>query len=402
MENLTSKTKDAVPSVTAQGYPVRLLKGALGGYNSGLLNFPIVDDLLLLSRVWEFEPRLRCKLIWQRVLPSDNAQGYGVEPVGELRIPEIFNAEDARLVRGPDGTIWIVFTEAIYDPPPFKVRMRVARIRGYADLLDGAELMPIIRFGRNGLTGPEHNSEKNWQLFFVGTRMFFSYRPYPHQTFEVDPETMEVLGQWDAKTVQEWVWQYGPLSGGTPPMPWRGAMVSFYHGFMPHPTKRRRYFMGAFTFEPQPPFRVLEITPPLMRGSLNDPQSMDPPNHPGLPICVFPVGLIPEGDGPDKVIVSLGVNDSYDALAEFNLASLPWVRVDTLKEPQTFYFFTADTTLPPRANQARFLEWEEVEGGGVLATINPVAMEDCRTRAGCREITKQAYLDLTGRNAEVI
>lgn len=407
-DSLPSTSQDAVPSVTAQGFPVRLLKGPLGGYNSGLLRRPD-DELWLLSRVFEFEPIFRSKLVWQRVLAKNDERGLGVEPLGELRIPrtpgnltELSNAEDARIVVGPDGAIWIVFTEAIYDAPPWKVRMRVARIAPGGDMFS-AELRPMIRFGRNGLEDAgAHNSEKNWQLFFVGERMFFSYRPYPHETFEVNPETMEVLGKWDAKTVQDYVWQYGPLSGGTPPMHWRGAFVSFYHGSLPHPTKRRRYFMGAYTFEPHPPFRVLEITPPLLRGSLNDDQSMDPPNHPGLPIVVFPVGLIPAGDDRDRVLVALGVNDSYDALAEFNLAALPWVRVDTLKEPQTFYFFTNDTTFPPRANQIRFLDWEEVEGGGVLATMNPVAMEDCRTRAGCREITKGDYDELTGRSVGVI
>ncbi len=392
----SSTQKDAVPSVTAQGYPVRLLNGPIGGYNSGMLRQPN-GELWLLSRVFEFEPRFRSKLVWQRVR-EDSAT---VEPLGELHIPgltEISNAEDARVVRGPDDTIWIVFTEAIYDRPPWKVRMRVALIQAGHSMFE-AELKPMIRFGANG---NDNGSEKNWQLFFIGQRMFFSYRPYPHSVIEVKPATMEVIGTWDAKTVQDWVWQYGPLSGGTPPIPWRGAMVSFYHGSMPHPTKRRRYFMGAYTFEAKPPFRVLEVTPPLLRGSLNDPQSMDPPNHPGLPIVVFPVGLIPDPTIPDRVIVSMGVNDSYDALGDFNLSALPWVNVETLKTPKTFYFFTTEPALPPRANQIRFLEWELVEGGGCLATINPVAIEDCRTRINCREITEAEYMERTDRNASTI
>jgi hypothetical protein len=392
----SSIKKDAVPSVTAQGFKVQILKGAIGGYNSGLLR-QSNGDLWLLSRVFEFEPRFRSKLVWQQIDPDTHT----LTVLGELRIPgltETSNAEDARIVRGPDDTIWIVFTEAIYDRPPWKVRMRVARIGPGCSLFE-AELKPMIRYGGNGT---DNGSEKNWQLFFIGERMFFSYRPYPHSVIEVQPATMEVIGTWDAQTVQNWVWQYGPLSGGTPPIPWRGSLVSFYHGSMPHPTKRRRYFMGAFTFEAKPPFRILEVTPPLLRGSLNDPQSMDPPNHPGLPIVVFPVGLLNDPTIPDRVIVSMGVNDSYDALGEFNLSALPWVSVESLKAPKTFYFATTEPALPPRANQVTFLEWELIDGGGVLATMNPVAIEDCRTRANCREIAEKEYMDLSGRNASVI
>lgn len=396
--------KDTVPSVTKQGYPVRIISNPIGGYNSGVIEH--MGELLFLSRAFIWEPTLRSKLIWQSLVPGENR----AEPLGDLEIPglhELGNAEDARVVRGPDGTIWIVFTEAIYDKQPWKVRMRVARIRQGAPLFT-AELMPMIKFGMNGVEA-ELGSEKNWQLFFIGTRMFFSYKPYPHQVIEVHPESMDVIGAWNALSVQEWAWQYGYLSGGTPPIPWRGVMLSFYHGSMPHPKKRRRYFLGAFTFEPKPPFRVLEITPPLLRGSLNDAQSMDPPNHPGLPIVVFPMAAILTDVLTDTCTVSMGINDSYDALAQFKLTSLPWQSVRSMKAPRPFYFFTTDPSTPVRANQprlpehARFIQWEEVEGGGVVITDNPIACEDCRTAGpAIKEITADTYHALKGTGFSVV
>src|SRR5690242_19458957 len=105
-ETISPKPIDAVPSVIDQGFPVCLLKGPLGGYNSGLLERED-GQLWLLSRVFEFEPVFRSKLVWQRVLQQHGAeQKFNVEPLGELKIPkggeagltELSNAEDARVV----------------------------------------------------------------------------------------------------------------------------------------------------------------------------------------------------------------------------------------------------------------------------------------------------------------
>jgi predicted GH43/DUF377 family glycosyl hydrolase len=79
-------------------------------------------------------------------------------------------------------------------------------------------------------------------------------------------------------------------------------------------SRKRRYYMGAYAFEAQPPFRVTRVTPePILVGSIDDPW------WEGKPLVVFPcAALLSHGLNPDYFIwtVSLGVNDLASARIE--------------------------------------------------------------------------------------
>jgi len=394
-------TTDPIPSVTQQGFSVRLLKSEAGGYNGGMVR--INGELLLCTRIVRYaeengSKRLVFKLAWQK--PTGAPDGINMNLVHEIDLPgfpEDGHAEDPRVIRCPNGDLLICFVHATDDlkRPPC---VRLARIRN-GNSIQSAELLPIIKYEGNGTPDKQ---QKNWQFFYIGDHLYFIYWTYPHKVVEVNPDTGEVLGRWDAHDDKNFCWQWGPLSGGTPPVPWRGKMLSFYHGYMPHPVRRRRYYMGAYTFSQKPPFEIIDITPPLLRGSMNDPTNFEPPNHAGLPLVVFPCGLVPEEGDPDQMLVSMGVNDSYCALGSFDLRMLPFQPVSEMRFPKVFHFFSQDISIPLRASQIRSVPWTPTKQGfgGVIASDNPMVIDDCVTRGGVSEISKEMYDALVNGQAE--
>lgn len=157
-------------------------------------------------------------------------------------------------------------------------------------------------YGFNGPTLPQNTGwEKNWLWFDHNGELHFVYSTKPHsvvRTSQFQPvETYQTDG---------FSWKFGPPRGGTPPIyvPEDDLYWSFFHSSLDiHPkiVPRRRYYMGAYAFEPWPPFRVKMATvQPLLRGSEDDPR------EPSAPLCVFPCGtFLDQG----VWTVSFGVND---------------------------------------------------------------------------------------------
>jgi len=149
--------------------------------------------------------------------------------------------------------------------------------------------------------GPQ---QKNWTLFFHQCHIHIESRVKPHNVAVVVGPEGTILRRysspWDAP---EWV--YGSMSGGTPPKLVDGLFWTFFHSYLPQsvPT-RRRYYVGAMAFEPNPPFRVVKYTPvPILTGT-----RVETAAHPGSLVVVFPVG---SGiDDTQTWMVTSGINDS--------------------------------------------------------------------------------------------
>lgn len=186
--------------------------------------------------------------------------------------------------------------------------------------------------GRNG-PGVMQNSgpEKNWIWFLepgvrsqeseasAPLRMIYSITP--HEVVAVTRDG-QVAGKWRTEHGREW--KLGPPRGGTPPVRARrpGAegpeYLSFFHSSTPWSGGKNRYFMGAYTFEAQAPYRVTAMTrEPLLVGSTEDPML------PWSPPVVFPSGLMEVGA---HWLVSLGVNDAACAWIKIPQADL-WKRM---------------------------------------------------------------------------
>jgi predicted GH43/DUF377 family glycosyl hydrolase len=225
---------------------------------------------------------LVCELDFNFQLKKDTARFLDV---GSDR--GMFHVEDPRLFLC-DGKINLVYGDG------YKVYHAVLR-----DDLSVEYWNNITNFGIIGLK--EHDiREKNWAPFDYNGQFAVVYSDSPRVIYFPYTGKIVISGQ-DVE------WDYGQVRGGTPAIKWNGQYVTFFHSALNDNGKYwvdgRTYFVGAYTFEPKPPFKVTAITKiPLMKGELG------PPN----PIAVVIKALFPAGVAPthDSFYVSLGMNDS--------------------------------------------------------------------------------------------
>lgn len=145
--------------------------------------------------------------------------------------------------------------------------------------------------------------EKNWLWFEHEGRFFMVYRNQPHEVVEFD-ERLKVV-KVHKTSFGNPLWQHGEIRGGTPPVRVGNEYFSFFHSSTPWIGKKRRYHMGLYAFEANPPFRITRMsTLPILSGSKDDPW------FEGLPLVVFPCGAIFRNG---IWTVSLGVNDCESA-----------------------------------------------------------------------------------------
>lgn len=168
------------------------------------------------------------------------------------------------------------------------------------ELTDRFSIPNVIHpvYGKNGPhllanRGPE----KNWTWFFKDG-LFCVYVISPaHVVFEYRNRVSKVF---TTPGIDQY-WGWGELRGGSNPVLVDGEYVAFVHSSQPWLGKKRRYFMGAYAFEPNPPFRITRVSrKPILIGSENDPRNL------GAPVVVFPCGAVFK-DG--TWLVSMGIND---------------------------------------------------------------------------------------------
>lgn len=176
-------------------------------------------------------------------------------------------------------------------------------------------------YGKNGATmGQNTGHEKNWIFFVQDDQPYLIYRACPHEVIPLNWnfETFKYEEVHEGKKVvlprgykNKWddsFWRYGEMRGGTNPVLVGDEYYTFFHSSLPWMPPKRQYFLGCYTFESSPPFRVKRCTvDPLLSGSQKDPWSK------GKPLVVFPCGSVYENH---NFIVSLGVNDICSAWIE--------------------------------------------------------------------------------------
>ena len=112
------------------------------------------------------------------------------------------------------------------------------------------------------------------------------------------------------------------LSGRTPPVKLPGGKMylSFFGGHVKHEYRGSRYFMGALIFSADRPYSVIMATAePLAWGTEASPTLLSSRPASGHPCCIYPAGCVIAGG---EVIVSCGVNDSYNVFLHYDLADL--------------------------------------------------------------------------------
>ena len=157
-------------------------------------------------------------------------------------------------------------------------------------------------YGKNFMQAQVNEGhEKNWLFFPHEGKPHFIYSSEPHTVLECDSR-LEVKVKHETWE-KNMLWKHGHVRGGTPPIRVGDNYWSFFHSSMPWTLEKRRYHMGAYSFEAKPPFRITSMTTlPMLSGSHKDPW------YPTLPLVVFPGGALHDEASGNWTIV-LGVND---------------------------------------------------------------------------------------------
>lgn len=295
---LIAKLKVAArfPRVTEQvpALPLDVTKLVKFGYNASIIEH---DGCLLMSYRYHDGDTLATKLalaqvsfegevISNRTLEMDNGN---------------ISVEDPKLFL-MDGGIWICWVQSTWPNVPISSVVRYG-------LLDGNKVVKVHQ-----PSPPQPKAiEKNWCPVVTDHGvLYFIYESEPKQVvFKVDGDniTETLAGPTPG-------WCYGVIRGGTPPIPYKGKLLRFFHSGLDNEWDgwRRRYFVGACLMDSQPPFGVVAISSrPILFGSEVDgvlrQDRSKCPQYKGR--VVFPGGAV-ERHG--QFLLSVGINDSACAI----------------------------------------------------------------------------------------
>lgn len=114
-------------------------------------------------------------------------------------------------------------------------------------------------------------------------------------------------------------WPYGEIRGGTPPLPYQGRLISFFHSSMRNemPPTTWRYYIGAMLIKAGKEFEMLAVSKrPIARGSE---AGGDASRFHFKKNIIIPYGAIEDDGG---WMVSCGVNDSQCLLVKIEPSEL--------------------------------------------------------------------------------
>lgn len=176
---------------------------------------------------------------------------------------------------------------------------------------DNGELFGIEQpqLGKNDWTGVE----KNWVFFKHDAWIWVIYECTTHAVYRLS-DNWNYTGSYHSEdhTLR---WPYGAIKGGTPPVEYDGKLLRFFHATLDNEftPNRRRYYIGAYLMEPEPPFTVVRVSrKPIIYGSeVCDVKQRDCFHF--KQNVVFPSGIVVR-DG--CWLVSLGANDCQSVIAK--------------------------------------------------------------------------------------
>ena len=366
---------DHIPSISQQGVPVKPLVSAFHSYNSGTL-----DGKRFCSRAYDKDQK-RSRLIWQRRIDNEL---IAEEP---LDIDGKGSFEDARVFLH-DGKTHLAFTEGIYDRKPPLTFLSIQQIAVLGPDFQPEEKI-TIKYGRNGT-----KSEKNWQFFSHEGRLHFIYSIVPHIVVSLSSDLKMPLNEYRSDTPLNWPWGEA-LRGGTPPLRVGDNYLTFFHSHAAHREKNRRYAMGAYMFDAKPPFKIKAVSGALLRASELDPIFQNPSVPNWNPLVVFPVGSWIEPKAETDFFVSVGVNDSFDAIASFD--AIHWESPTAYAQPKSRYFQCENGPLP-LLHRGQNVHWKlrRIKSPfyphrGYMAVTDPNIIALIENRKDTKEIDEQLY-----------
>ncbi len=140
------------------------------------------------------------------------------------------------------------------------------------------------------------NREKNWVPFSYNDQLLLAYSLLPHRILQPD------LNTGDCETIYltrgQIHWNWGVLRGGTPALQIDSTQyLAFFHSVLnvpsvqSHGTTMPTYFIGAYTFNNDPPFQITQMSAnPIIAQGFYSGQNYQPFWNPVN--VVFPCGYI--------------------------------------------------------------------------------------------------------------
>lgn len=104
--------------------------------------------------------------------------------------------------------------------------------------------------------------QKNWVPFEWKNKLLITYTISPHEI--VSPNLLHGTCYTHHITNPKLDWGWGVLRGSTPPLLVDGEYLAFFHSVTKKSTEYVsyfQYFMGAYTFSAEPPFKLTKISP---------------------------------------------------------------------------------------------------------------------------------------------
>lgn len=181
-------------------------------------------------------------------------------------------SEDARLVLIGDQ-LYIVYSGQMKHDPVIQGGSSLGGFRVYIAQLEFENGQFSIKQMEclSKFEGAKKNRrEKNWVPFDYQGHLLLAYSLNPHRI--LSPLIGTGICETFAVSKGIFKWQWGELRGGTPALLDGNQYLAFFHSCMEAATlhsdgkKVLHYFMGAYTFYPDPPFNIIAISPEPIIG----------------------------------------------------------------------------------------------------------------------------------------
>jgi len=168
-------------------------------------------------------------------------------------------AQDPRLILNGDD-LYIVYNDTLGSLYKDVRRMVVAALH-FADDTFYIENPTMLTLFDHELW---NRHQKNWAPFIYNGKLFLTYSINPHTIF--NPIIAEERCESVASTISKSNWDFGELRGGSQCFLVGCEYLGFFHSSKEMPTlqsngkKITHYFMGAYTFDQNPPFAITSVS----------------------------------------------------------------------------------------------------------------------------------------------
>jgi predicted GH43/DUF377 family glycosyl hydrolase len=232
--------------IEIEDYPYAFNPSIIRWQGSLLMSFRILDSNWATNRIG---------LVWL----DENFNPISTPQILEFKaFSPFFKRQDPRLFTWK-GRLFVIYNEVILLPELRRMFLAEVKFDGDHFFTDDAEYFSTFEGERKS------RSEKNWVPFEYKGELFLAYSLLPHRILQ--PTFQNGFCSDFVSTRGSIAWNWGTLRGGTPALRYGNQYLAFFHSTInissihSHGKVMPHYFMGAYLFESEPPFKICAISP---------------------------------------------------------------------------------------------------------------------------------------------